>query len=98
MFGLHIDFAILLSVLTLLTTGEPQHGDIMVFRYPVDPSTDFIKRVVGLPGDHIAYHDKTLTVNGTTMPLEPTGVYSGSDSSWVAQRFTESLGAVQHSI
>src|SRR2546421_2778391 len=37
-----------------LATGEPERGDVIVFRYPVDPTTDFIKRVVGLPGDHVA--------------------------------------------
>jgi len=83
----------------LLDTGEPKRGDIIVFRYPVDPTTDFIKRVVGLPGDHVAYHDKTLTVNGTPMPLEPAGVYAGNDGGpWVAQRFTESLSDVKHSV
>ena len=79
----------------LVDIGAPQRGDIVVFRYPVDPRTDFIKRVVGLPGDRIAYHDKTLTVNGEPMPLEPTGVYTGSDGgTWIAQRFSESLGEV----
>ncbi len=83
----------------LLATSEPQRGDIVVFRYPVDPTTDFIKRVVGLPGDHVAYHDKTLTVNGTLMPLEPTGVYAGTDgAAWAAQRFSEHLGTVEHSV
>src|SRR5471030_258889 len=42
----------------------PQRGEVMVFRYPEDPSLDYIKRVVGLPGDRIEYHDKRLTING----------------------------------
>ncbi|HZP13035.1 MAG TPA: signal peptidase I [Nevskiaceae bacterium] len=80
-------------------SGEPKRGDIVVFRYPVDPSTDFIKRVIGVPGDHVAYHDKTLTINGAPMPLDPAGVYTGGDGTpWVAQRFTESLSGVQHSV
>jgi signal peptidase I len=83
----------------LVDIGAPRRGDIVVFRYPVDPRTDFIKRVIGLPGDRIAYHDKTLTVNGEPMPLEPTGVYTGSDDgTWIAQRFSESLGEVRHAI
>ncbi|MEJ2572307.1 MAG: signal peptidase I [Gammaproteobacteria bacterium] len=48
----------------ILNIGEPHRGDVVVFRYPEDPSTDYIKRVVGLPGDHIAYHNKTVYING----------------------------------
>ena len=47
-----------------------QRGDVMVFRYPVDPSIDFIKRVVGVPGDEIAYINQKLTVNGQPIPLD----------------------------
>jgi signal peptidase I len=82
-----------------LDNGAPQRGDIVVFRYPVDPRTDFIKRVIGLPGDRIQYHDKTLTINGTPVALEPEGVFVGSDGDqWVAQRFREKLGAGEHSV
>lgn len=48
----------------LFDTGEPEHGDVMVFRFPENPDIDYIKRVVGLPGDKIGYFDKTLFVNG----------------------------------
>jgi signal peptidase I len=48
--------------------GEPKRGDIFVFRYPPDPSVNFIKRVIGLPGDHIKYVDKVLYINGEKMP------------------------------
>lgn len=55
----------------ILDINQPQRGDVMVFRYPVDPSLDYIKRVVGLPGDKIEYtRDKQLYVNGTKVPLE----------------------------
>jgi signal peptidase I len=47
---------------------EPHRGDIFVFRYPPNPSVNFIKRVIGLPGDHIKYHDKVLTINGQVIP------------------------------
>ena len=52
----------------IVARGEPERGDVVVFRYPNDPSTPFIKRVVGLPGDLIEYKDKKLYVNGELMP------------------------------
>ena len=60
----------------IISTGEPQRGDVIVFRYPVNPSQDFIKRVIGLPGDEVVYRDKKLTVNGTPWPQTPDGAYS----------------------
>ena len=48
----------------IIPIGDPQRGDVMVFRYPNDPRINYIKRVVGLPGDRIGYADKQLTVNG----------------------------------
>lgn len=50
--------------------GEPERGDVMVFRFPEEPSINFIKRVIGLPGDHIRYEDKQLYVNGEPVPKE----------------------------
>ena len=51
--------------------NQPQRGDVMVFRYPVDPSLDYIKRVVGLPGDKVEYtQDKRLLINGKKSPVE----------------------------
>jgi signal peptidase I len=52
----------------IVPTGEPQRGDVVVFRYPPDPRIDYIKRVVGLPGDEVAWLNKTLTVNGKPVP------------------------------
>ena len=59
----------------IIPTGDPQRGDVIVFRYPVNPSQDFIKRVIGLPGDQVDYLDKHLTVNGVPLPQTPDGTY-----------------------
>ena len=55
----------------VLDTGSPKRGDVVVFRLPSKPSVNYIKRVVGLPGDTIVYDKHRLTINGQTMPLEP---------------------------
>ena len=52
----------------ILSIGEPKRGDIVVFRYPGDPHVDYIKRVIGLPGDHLIYQNKQLTINGKLIP------------------------------
>jgi signal peptidase I len=79
-----------------LKLGEPRRGDVCVFRWPVDPSKDFIKRIVGIPGDRIEYRDKQLFVNGEASPLQPDGVYPMPPG--VVYRLRESLGGVDHAI
>src|SRR5579859_3527194 len=59
----------------ILAIGEPKRGDVMVFRYPEDPSLDYIKRVVGLPGDRISYINKKLSINGVEQPRTPLPDY-----------------------
>lgn len=59
----------------IIDISEPQRGDVVVFRYPKDPSVDYIKRVVGLPGDRIDYFNKVVHVNGQPMPQEVIGPY-----------------------
>lgn len=61
----------------IVDIGEPQRGDVMVFRYPEDPTKDYIKRVIGLPGDTVAYHGTQLFVNGKAVPAEAAGLYTG---------------------
>jgi signal peptidase I len=60
----------------IVPLGDPQRGDVVVFRYPINPSQDFIKRVVGVGGDEVVYRDKRLTVNGKPWPLKADGTYS----------------------
>lgn len=60
----------------IVPLGDPQRGDVVVFRYPVNPSQDFIKRVVGIGGDVVKYEDKVLTVNGKPLPQTKDGTYS----------------------
>lgn len=64
----------------MVPLGEPERGDVVVFRSPDNPSEDWIKRIVGLPGDRIAYANKTLYVNGEAMPQEVLGRYVGAGS------------------
>lgn len=53
---------------TIIPTTQPEAGDVVVFKYPRDPSLNYIKRLIGLPGDRISYRDKVLTVNGEVVP------------------------------
>ena len=80
---------------TLIELGHPQRGDVMVFRYPHQPSQDYIKRVVGLPGDRVDYHDRRLTINGVAVPMREVAPYVDS-SAQVYQQFIETLGKTEH--
>lgn len=61
-----------------ITEGDrPQRGDVIVFRYPLDETQDYIKRVVGLPGDHVSYYNRRLSINGKELDLEKDRVYQG---------------------
>ena len=71
---------------------------LLVFRFPADPSLDYIKRVVGLPGDKIEYVDKKLTINGVAMPQSPAGDYLHTDRLYYSPSFTEKLGEVEHKV
>ena len=84
-----------------LSIGEPERGDVVVFRYPKDPSTDYIKRVVGIPGDHITYVDKRLYINGQKVDLEHIGPYVSDNTGLPmpgSNVFRETLGDVKHKI
>ena len=79
----------------ILDIDDPKRGDVMVFRYPRDPSIDYIKRVIGLPGDHIAYYNKVLYVNGKPIKREFSGQYEGPGQSH-ANEYLEQLGEKEH--
>jgi signal peptidase I len=81
----------------IVEIGAPQRGDVAVFRYPEDPRIDFIKRVVGLPGDHVVYHDRQLFINGEPVPQSFVGPY-GSYPLHAYQRFSERLGEHEHQL
>jgi signal peptidase I len=76
----------------LLSNNEPQRGDVMVFRYPPQPSLDYIKRVVGLPGDEVAYLNKRLTINGTLVPKVAQPDFFDGETVRYSRQFQETLG------
>lgn len=79
--------------------GLPKRGDVMVFRYPVDPTKDFIKRVVGTPGDKIVYKNKRLTINDQPIPTEQLEAQTRVDDRLAIQSYDvirEKLGDKPH--
>ncbi len=81
----------------ILDVNLPQRSDVMVFRYPENPSKDFIKRVVGLPGDTISYNSsKRLTVNGQPIAQERVGSYTEIESFRQFDVYRETLGTKPH--
>jgi signal peptidase I len=82
----------------LVQLNNPERGDVMVFRYPEDPSLDYIKRVVGVPGDRIEYRNKRLTINGETVPTKQLDDYLSKERMQFSRRYVETLGKVDHEI
>ena len=82
----------------VIEIGSPQRGDVMVFRYPEDPSLDYIKRVIGVPGDRIEYRNKRLTVNGVVVPARQIEDYLSKERMQFSRQYVETLGSVEHSI
>ena len=76
----------------LFDNNSPQRGDVMVFRYPPKPSLDYIKRVVGVPGDEVAYLNKKLTINGKPLPKTPLADFFDEDALRYAKQFQETNG------
>jgi signal peptidase I len=82
----------------IVQINNPQRGDVMVFRYPEDSSLDYIKRVVGVPGDRIEYRNKRLTINGTPVPTRQVDDYLSRERMQFSRRFVETLNGHEHQI
>lgn len=84
---------------TKITEGTPlARGDVVVFRYPPQPSMDYIKRVVGVPGDEVSYQNKRLTINGQPVSKDALPDYFDEDTMRYSKQYSEKLGAVDHRI
>lgn len=91
-------YGVRLPVINLKITegNKPQRGDVMVFRYPPKPSLDYIKRVVGVPGDTVAYLNKRLTINGKPVETNSLPDFLDEDASQYFKQFEETLGEKPH--
>ena len=82
-----------------VTPGRaPERGEVIVFRLPKDPSIDYIKRIVGLPGDTVSYENKQLVINGHAVAEQPDGEWFDPSSMVYYKRYIETLGQRRHAI
>jgi len=82
---------------TKITQGTPvQRGDVMVFRYPPKPSVDYIKRVIGVPGDEVAYLNKRLSINGQPVATSNLPDFLDESTMRYYRQQSESLGSKPH--
>ena len=93
-YGLRVPF----TSIRIIDFAPPERGDVIVFIYPVDPSEDFIKRVIGVPGDTVEVRHGTVFVNGNALPREPKGRRSEWDKEPAASAWTEQVSTafVEH--
>jgi len=85
----------------VIDIDKPERGDVAVFRYPIDGETDYIKRVIGLPGDKIRWENKRLFINGAEIEHTPIGTFEAlgqHNRSYQTLRLSENLGSVKHDI
>lgn len=96
-YGLHIP----LWNKKIVDIGEPQRGQIALFRWPVNPAATFVKRVIGIPGDHISYLNKVFYINGKKMLqkfIKNTTEVNDDDKTWKAKEYEENLDGFKHLI
>ncbi|MBK8400952.1 MAG: signal peptidase I [Propionivibrio sp.] len=82
----------------IIAINEPQRGDVMVFRYPEDPSLDYIKRVIGIPGDKVAYQNKRLSINGKLLETTRLDDYLHPERLYYSKQFIEKIDGIEHSM
>jgi signal peptidase I len=82
----------------VIDNHEPKRGDVMVFRYPPQPTLDYIKRVVGVPGDEVAYINKRLTVNGQAIDTQAQPEFFDADTLRYSQQWRETLVDRQYNV
>jgi signal peptidase I len=85
----------------VVSIGEPKRGDVIVFRLPSDPAINYIKRLVGLPGDHVQVRGRQVYINGKPMEVELDGRYEGprnTDAQANARLGHEDLNGVKHPV
>jgi len=82
----------------IIPVANPKTGEIAVFRWPPDPSYDYIKRVIGTPGDKVVYHNKVLTINGQEMPQSFIEYTTDESSGNAVAKYRENLNGVEHDI
>ncbi len=82
----------------IIDINQPQRGDVMVFRYPEDPSLDYIKRVIGVPGDKVAYQNKRLTINGQPIETVPMDDYLHPERLYYSKQFVEKSERIEYRI
>jgi signal peptidase I len=82
----------------IVANHQPERGDVMVFRYPRNPSIDYIKRVVGIPGDEISYRNQLLYLNGAPVPSQPVPDFYNEGTLRYEKQYVEGSGAKSHNI
>lgn len=73
-----------------------ERGDVVVFRYPPEPNVDYIKRVIGLPGDTVSYQNKQLSINGVPVPRKAEPDYLHPDRMYYSKQYQETLNGVTY--
>jgi signal peptidase I len=82
----------------IIANHDPQRGDVMVFRYPKDTGIDYIKRVVGVPGDEVSYRNQQLFLNGQPVPTSPLTDFFNEETLRVEKQYLEKIGNMEHRI